>query len=123
MKCFVRIPLPYVLRSATVTNMLKPKIHISSCQTTLSYFETRCDTAMISDSLVGRLNISAQQIMVKAGSHEDVVRSTSMLAMIPHKGDLSRVSLISASSEHVRTSGSNVKEQFTSLLDLLVCSR
>jgi len=46
-----------------------------------------------------------------------------MPAMIPHKGDLSRVSLISASSEHVRTSGSNVKEQFTSLLDLLVCSR
>jgi len=71
---------------------------------------------MISDSLVGRLNISAQQIMVKVGSHEDVIRSTSMPAMIPHKGGLSRVSLTSASSEHVRTSGSNVKEQFTSTI-------
>ena len=66
MKCFVRIPLQYVLRTATVTNMLRLKNNIiSSCQTILSYFETRCDTAMISDSLVGRLNISAQQIMVK----------------------------------------------------------
>jgi len=36
------------------------------------------------------LNISAQQIMVKVGSHEDVVRSTSMLAMIPHKGGLQK---------------------------------
>ena len=105
MKCFVRIPPQYVLRTATVTNMLRLKIHISSCQTILSYFKTRCDTAMISGSLVGRLNISAQQIMVKVGSHEDVIRSTSMPAMIPHKGGLSRVSLTSASSEHVRTSG------------------
>ena len=96
--------------------MLRLKIHISSCQTTLSYFETRCDTAMISDSLVGRLNISAQQIMVKVGSHEDVIRSTSVPAMIPQISVLSRVSLTSASSEHVRTSGSNVKEQFTSTI-------
>jgi len=58
-----------VFQTATVTNMLRLKIHISSCQTTLSYFETRCDTAMISDSLVGRLNISAEQI-IKVGSHE-----------------------------------------------------
>jgi len=85
MKCFVRTPPQYVLWTATVTNMLRLKIHISICRTTLSYFETRCDTAMISDSLVGRLNISAQQIMVKVGSHEDVIRSTSMPAMIPHK--------------------------------------
>jgi hypothetical protein len=28
--------------------------------------------------------------MVKVGSHEDVVRSTSMLAMIPHKGGLQK---------------------------------
>jgi len=102
-----------VFRIATLANMLRLKIHISSCQATLSYFETHCDTAMISDSLVGRLNISAQQIMVKFGSHEDVIRSTSMPAMIPHKSGLSSVSLTSASSEHVRTSGSNVKEQFT----------
>jgi len=33
--------------------------------------------------------------MVKVGSHEDVIRSTSMPAMIPHKGGLSRVSLTS----------------------------
>ena len=66
--------------------MLRLKIHISYCQTTLSYFETRYDTAMISDSLVRRLNISAQQFMVKVWSHEDVIRSTSMPAMIPHKG-------------------------------------
>jgi hypothetical protein len=71
---------------------------------------------MISDSLVGRLNISAQQIMVKVGSHEDVIRSTSVPAMIPQISVLSRVSLTSASSEHVRTSGSNVKEQFTSTI-------
>jgi len=56
--------------------MLRLKIHISSCQVTLSYFETRCDTAMVSDLLVGRLNSSAQQIVVKVGSHEDVIRST-----------------------------------------------
>jgi len=73
-----------------VTNMLRLKNHISSCQTTLSYFEARCDTAMISNLLVGRLNISAQQIMVKVESHEDVIRSTSMPAKIPHKGGLSR---------------------------------
>ena len=78
-----------------MTNMLRLNTHFSTCQTTLSNFETRCDTAMISDSLVGRLNISAQQIMVKVGSHEDVIRSTSMPAMIPHKGGLSRVSLTS----------------------------
>ena len=65
--------------------MLRLKIHISSCQATLSYFESRCDTAMISDLLVRRLNSSAQQIMVKVGSHEDVIRSTSVPAMIPHK--------------------------------------
>jgi len=65
---------------------------------------------MISDSLVGRLNISAQQIMVKVGSHEDVIRSTSVSALIPHKCGLSRVSLTSTSNEHIRTSGSNVKE-------------
>jgi len=110
LKCFVRIiPPQNVLRTATVTNMLRLRIHISSCQTTLSYFETRCDTAMISDSLVGRLNISAQQIMVKVGSHEDVIRSTSMPAVIPHKSGLSRVSHTSTSSEHVRTSGSNAR--------------
>ena len=95
MKCSVRSPLQYVLRTATVTNMLRLKIHISSCHTTLSYFETRCDTAMISDSLVGRLNISAQQIMLKVGSHEDVIRSTSVPAMIPHKSGVSIVSLTS----------------------------
>ena len=71
---------------------------------------------MISDLLVGRLNISAQQIMVIVGSHEDVIRSTFMPAMIPHKSGQSRVSLTSASSEHVRTSGSNIKEQFTSTI-------
>ena len=71
LKCFVRIPPQNVFRIATLANMLRLKIHISSCQATLSYFETHCDTAMISDSLVGRLNISAQQMMVKVGSHED----------------------------------------------------
>ena len=94
--------------------MLRLKIHISSCQTT--HFETRCDTAMISDLLVGRLNISAQQVVVKVGSHEDVIRSTSVPTMIPHKSGLSRGSLTSTSSEHARTSGSNVKEQFTSTI-------
>jgi hypothetical protein len=54
LKCFVRIPPQYVLRTGSVTNMLRLKIHISPCQATLSYFETRCDAAMISDSLVGR---------------------------------------------------------------------
>ena len=63
------------------------------------------------------MDSSAQQIVVKVGSHEDVIRSTSTIpAMIPHKSGLSRVSLTSASSEHVRTSGSNVKEQFTSTI-------
>ena len=62
------------------------------------------------------MDSSAQQIVVKVGSHEDVIRSTSMPAMIPHKCGLSRVSLTSTSSEHVRTSGSNVKEQFTSTI-------
>ena len=119
MKCFVRIPLQYVLRTATVTNILMLKNHISSRQTTLSYFETRFDTAMISDSLVGMLNVSAQQIMVKVGSYEDVIRSTFMPAMIPYKGGMSRVSLTSASSEHVRPaaamSRSSLPARFTGL--------
>ena len=69
LKCFVRITPQNVFRTATVTNMLRLKIHISSCQAT--HFETRCDTAMISDSLIGRLNSSAQQIVVKVGIHEE----------------------------------------------------
>ena len=85
LKCFVRIPPQNVFRTAAVTNMLRLKNHISSCQATLSYVKTRCDTAMISDSLVGRLNSSAQQLMVKVGSHEDVIRSTSACHDTPQR--------------------------------------
>ena len=72
-----------VLRTATVTNMLRLKIHISYCQTTLSYFETRCDTAMISDLLVGRSNSSAQHIVVKVGVRNWLVLLKSIMELLP----------------------------------------